>query len=144
MPSTPAPIPISIIPVLIALAISTIAIRPLEHCLFKLLTAVDSGKPATRAAARNSVAPPPGGRTEPTAISSTNLGSIPLRSITPLKTPARISAAAVSLKPPFPALVMAERRAQVTTMSSGCFSVRAETPFLLADPKWEATWERRC
>ena len=142
MLSTPAPIPTSIIPDLRALAMSTVACRPLEHCLFKLRTAVVSGNPATREAARNSVAPPPGGRTEPTATSSTRFGLIPLRSITALKTPASRSAAGVSLKPPFPPLVRAVRRAHVTTISSGCFSVRAAAPFL-PPPKWEETWFRR-
>src|ERR1700744_3916181 len=55
MLSTPAPTPISIIPDLMALAMSTQAIKPELHCLFKLLTAVVVGKPATIAAARNSV-----------------------------------------------------------------------------------------
>lgn len=142
MLSTPAPIPTSIMPVFSAFAISTTACKPLEHCLFKLRTAVDSGNPATSDAARNSVAPPPGGRTEPTATSLTSLGSMPLRSMTALKTPASRSAAAVSLKPPLPPLVMAERRAHVTTMSSGCFSVRPAAPLL--PPKWEETWVRRC
>jgi hypothetical protein len=119
MLSTPAPIPISIIPELIAFAISTHACRPEEHCLFKLLTEAETGKPATRAAARNSVAPPPGGKTEPTAISSTSAGSILERSMSDLNAPTRRSAAAVSLNPPLPPLVNAVRRHAVTTTWAG-------------------------
>jgi len=116
MLSTPAPIPISIMPDLMALAISTHACRPEEHCLFKLLTAAETGNPAAKAAARNSVAPPPGGRTDPTAISSTRPGSMFERSMRDLKAPMRRSAAAVSLKPPLPPFVNAVRRAAVTTI----------------------------
>lgn len=130
MLSTPAPIPTSMTPAFMALATSTIACRPLEHCLFKALTAEVSGKPAAKAAARNSVAPPPGGRTDPTAISSTSEGSILDLSIRALKAPTRRSAAAVSLKPPLPPFVMAVRRAHVTTISSGFFSRIAELPLL--------------
>ena len=116
MLSTPAPTPTSIMPELIAFAISTQACRPEEHCLFKLLTAAETGNPAAKAAARNSVAPPPGGRTEPTAISSTKAGSIFERSMSDLNAPTSISAAAVSLNPPFPPLVNAVRRHAVTTI----------------------------
>ncbi len=119
MLSTPAPTPISIIPELIAFAISTHACRPEEHCLFRLLTEAETGKPATRAAARNSVAPPPGGKTEPTAISSTSAGSIFERSMSDLNAPTRRSAAAVSLNPPLPPLVNAVRRHAVTTTWAG-------------------------
>ena len=77
-----------------------------------------SGKPAARAAARNSVAPPPGARTAPTAISSTREGSMPERWTSALKTPWRRSAAAVSLKPPLPPLVKGVRSAAVTTICS--------------------------
>jgi hypothetical protein len=115
MLSTPAPTPTSIIPELIAFAISTQACKPEEHCLFKLLTAAETGKPATRAAARNSVAPPPGGKTEPTEISSTSAGSIFERSMSDLKAPTSRSAAAVSLNPPLPPFVNAVRRHAVTT-----------------------------
>jgi len=114
--STPAPTPISIMPDLIAFAISTHACRPEEHCLFKLFTAAETGNPAAKAAARNSVAPPPGGRTEPTAISSTSPGSIFERSMRDLKAPTNISAAAVSLNPPLPPFVNAVRRHAVTTI----------------------------
>ena len=71
MLSTPAPIPISIIPAWIWFATSTQACRPEEHCLLTARTAVSSVKPATKAAARNSVAPAPGASTLPTATSST-------------------------------------------------------------------------
>lgn len=142
MLSTPAPMPTSIMPHLMALAISITAWSPLEHCLLRDLTAAVSGNPATRAAARNSVAPPPGGKTEPTAISSTKAGSILDFSIKDLNTPASRSDAAVSLKPPLPPLVKAVRRAQVTTMSSGCLAVIAETPPLPV--RCEVTCERRC
>lgn len=105
MLSTPAPMPMSIMPALMALAISTQAWRPELHCLFKLCTPVDEGKPAARAAALNSVAPPPGARTFPTAMSSTSEGSILERSSRDLKAPWRRSAQGVSLKPPLPPLV---------------------------------------
>lgn len=101
------------------LDISTIACNPLEHCLFRLFTAVLSVNPATRAAPRNSVAPPPGGSTLPTAMSSTREGSSFERAIRDLNAWTRRSAAGVSLSPPFPPLVKGVRRAQVMTMSSG-------------------------
>ena len=147
MLSTPAPIPTSIIPALIAFATSTQACNPLEHCLFRLLTAVLAGNPAANAAALNSVAPPPGARTVPTAMSSTSLGSNFDFEMTDLKTPWSRSAAAVSLKPPLPPRVMAVLRAHVTTTSSG------ERVRMLLEPvvdrsdsearRWEETWERR-
>ena len=125
MLSTPAPTPISIIPDFIALATSTHACKPLEHCLFKLFTADVTGNPAASAAARNSVAPPPGASTVPTAMSSTRDGSMPEREMRDLKVPWRRSAAAVSLKPPLPPLVIAVRRAQVmTTWKRGWVSRR--------------------
>lgn len=147
MLSTPAPIPTSIIPLLIALAMSTQACSPLLHCLFRLFTAVLSGKPAARAAARNSVAPPPGGSTEPTAMSSTRDGSMLERDRRFLKVPRRRSAAAVSLKPPRPPFVRGVRRAQVTTTSSGCLARIDSRPRGMSaseDLRWEVTWERRC
>ena len=85
----------SIIPHRMACTISTQAWRPEEHCLLSVLTAVVSGKPATRAAARYSVAPAPGERTLPTEMSSTRLGSILEREMRDLKVWARRSAAAV-------------------------------------------------
>lgn len=115
MCSTPAPTPISIVPVLIALAISTQACRPDAHCRFVVLTAVEVGKPAVIAAALYSVAPPPGARTFPTEISSTSDGSIPDRSISDLKAPTKRSAAQESLNPPLPPFVNAVRRHAVTT-----------------------------
>lgn len=54
-----------------------------------------SGKPATRAAARNSVAPDPGARTLPTAMSSTRLGSMRERERREERVCARRSGAAV-------------------------------------------------
>jgi hypothetical protein len=87
-----------------------------------------SGNPATRAAALNSVAPPPGGRTEPTAISSTREGSILEREIRALKVWTRRSAAAVSLRRPLPPFVKGVRRAHVITMSSGDFRRMASRP----------------
>ena len=145
--STPAPIPISIIPALIAFAISTHACNPLLHCLFRLLTAVLSGKPAASAAARNSVAPPPGGSTEPTAMSSTRDGEIFERCRRLWKVPTRRSAAAVSLKPPRPPFVKGVRRAQVTTTSSGCLASTDSRPRGMSaseERRCEVTWERRC
>ena len=126
--STPAPTPTSIIPVLIAFAISTHACNPLLHCLFRLLTAALAGKPAVNAAALNSVAPPPGGSTEPTAMSSTREGSILDRERRLLKAPTRRSAAGVSLKPPLPPFVNGVRSAQVTTTSSGCLAIMVSRP----------------
>lgn len=119
MLSTPAPIPISIMPVLIWLMTSMQACRPEEHWRFRVRTAVVSGKPATRAAARISVAPPPGARTVPTAISSTRAGSILERSRSDLRAPAIRSEAWVSLNPPLPPLVKGVRRAAVTTTWEG-------------------------
>lgn len=130
MLSTPAPTPTSIIPARIWFATSTHACRPEEHCLFSVRTAVDSGKPATRLAARISVAPPPGASTVPTQMSSTKEGSILERSMRPLSAPATRSAAMVSLKPPLPPLVKAVRRQPVTTMSSGFFSSSLALPSL--------------
>ena len=78
-----------------------------------------SGNPATSAAARNSVAPPPGGSTLPTAISSTSRGSSLERASRDLNAWTRRSAAGVSLSPPLPPLVKGVRRTQVTTISSG-------------------------
>ena len=136
-----APMPMSMVPHLIALAMSTQACRPDEHCLFSALTAVELGKPAARAAARNSVAPPPGARTLPTAMSSTSEGSMPERSMRLLKAPTRSSAPGVSLKPQRPPFVMAVRRAAVTTMSSGCFSITPGRPE--PDMWWETCSRRR-
>ncbi len=70
----------------------------------------------TNAAALNSVAPPPGGKTLPTAISSTKAGSILLLSINALNAPTSRSDAGVSLKPPLPPFVKAVRRHAVTTI----------------------------
>lgn len=116
MLSAPAPIPMSIIPALIWLATSITACRPDEHCRLSARTAVSSVKPATKAAARNSVAPAPGASTLPTAISSTRAGLILERSRTAFRMPARRSPAGVSLKPPLPPLVKAVRHAAVTTI----------------------------
>ena len=116
MLSTPAPMPTSIMPARIAFAMSTTACSPLLHWRFRLLTAVSAGNPAASAAARNSVAPPPGGRTDPTAMSSTRAGSMPERAMSARKAPCRMSAGIVSLKPPLPPLVMAVRSAHVTTI----------------------------
>lgn len=142
MLSTPAPIPISIIPVLIWLATSTQACSPEEHCLFNVLTAAVSGNPATKLAARISVAPPPGASTVPTQISSTRAGLILERSMVAFKTPAMRSAAAVSLKPPLPPLVRALRQAEVTTTSSGRFSRIFSRPPAVGLPViWPPSWE---
>lgn len=130
-----------------ALAMSTVACNPLEHCLFKLFTAVLSGNPATRAAPRNSVAPPPGGNTLPTAMSSTREGSSFERSIKDLKAWTRRSAAGLSLSPPFPPLVKGVRRAQVMTMSSGDLNRIDSRPRGMSaseEARCDWTWERRC
>lgn len=116
MLSTPAPMPTSIMPARIWLATSTQACRPEEHWRLRVRTAVDSGKPATRTAARISVAPPPGASTSPTHTSSTSAGSILERSIRPFSAPAIRSAAWVSLNPPLPPFVNAVRRHAVTTI----------------------------
>ena len=134
-------------PVLIAFAISTHACSPLEHCRLRLFTAAVSGKPAANAAARNSVAPPPGGKTDPTLMSSTKAGSSFERDRRALNAPYNRSEAAVSLKPPLPPLVKGVRRAQVTTMSSGCFARIDSEPRGMSDSeerRWEVTWDRRC
>jgi hypothetical protein len=75
-----------------------------------------SAQHTTKAAALNSVAPPPGGNTLPTAISSTSAGSILLLSISALNAPTSRSDAGVSLNPPFPPFVNAVRRHAVTTI----------------------------
>ena len=67
----------SIWPKAISLAIWLTAVRPDEHCLFTVLTAVVLGIPAARAAMRAAEAPPPGGRTFPTETSSMSFGSSP-------------------------------------------------------------------
>ena len=104
---------------------------------------METGNPATNAAARNSVAPPPGGSTEPTVMSSTREGSILERSIIPRRAPERRSCAGVSLKKPRPPFVCAVRRAQVMTMSSGC----GESIFSRGDLRGEVScdeiWARR-
>lgn len=130
-----------------ALVMSAHACNPLEHCLFRLFTAVLSGKPATSAAARNSVAPPPGGSTLPTAISSTREGSILERESRDLNTWTRRSAAGTSFSPPFPPFVKGVRRAQVTTISSGDLERTDSRPRGMSasdEARWDWTWERRC
>ena len=91
----------SISPTLISLAIWFTAVRPEEHCLFTVLIGVVFGMPAKRAAIRAAEAPPPGGKTFPTAMSSMRAGSNPAFVYVALRTPARISSGRVSLKPPF-------------------------------------------
>ena len=129
-----------------ALAMSMHACRPLEHCLFRLLTAVFSGNPATSAAALNSVAPPPGGSTEPTAMSSTSDGSSLDRERRALRAWTSRSAAGTSLSPPFPPFVKGVRRAQVTTTSSGDLERMDSLPRGMSasdEARWDWTWERR-
>ena len=141
-----------------ALAMSTHACRPELHCRFRLLTAVDSGNPAARAAARNSVAPPPGARTEPTAMSSTKAGSIRERVTRQVRVCTRRSAAAVSFSRPLPPRVKGVRRQAVTTMSSGDLERMYSRPEGMSDSeverfetlfdevpeeRWEESWERR-
>lgn len=138
--------PMSIMPERMALAMSAHACRPEEHCLLRDLTAVDSGKPATRAAARNSVAPPPGARTQPTATSSTSEGSMWDREMTDFRAWTSRSAPAVSLRRPFPPRVKGVRRAHVTTMSSPDFRSIDSRPRGIStseDFRCEATCERR-
>ena len=106
-----------------------------------------SGKPATRAAARNSVAPPPGGKTDPTARSSIKSGEMPERESRDLSVWARRSAAGTSLRPPRPPLVKGVRRHVVTTMSSGDL-VRGERAEAgdeegAVAERWDWIWERR-
>lgn len=57
----------------------------------------------------------------------------------------RRSAAAVSLRPPFPPFVKGVRRAHVMTMSEGDFESRPARPREASDPeeKCDRTWERR-
>lgn len=119
MDSTPAPIPTSIIPAEMALAMSTQAMRPDEHCRLRALTPVPTGKPALRAAARYSVAPAPGDKTLPTAMSWTSSGLIPDRLMIPSKAKVKRSAAAVSLRRPLPPLQKGVRRQAVMTTCCG-------------------------
>ena len=149
----------SIIPQRMALAMSTQAWSPDEHCRFRALRAVVSGKPATRAAARNSVAPAPGARTLPTEMSSTRLGSIWEREMRDLKPWARRSDATVlwvsmisgsqgwafpsiahSLKAPFPPRVSGVRSAHVTTTSSGDFRRMLSRPRAMS-ASLEVRWD---
>jgi hypothetical protein len=83
------------------------------------LTAAVTGNPAASAAALNSVAPPPGASTVPTAMSSTRAGSMPERERSEVKEETRRSAAAVSLSSPLPPRQMGVRRAQVMTIWRG-------------------------
>jgi len=112
------PIPISIWPIAISPAIWLTAVNPLEHWRLTVLIAVVFGIPAARAAIRAAEAPPAGGRTFPTAISSMREGSRLIFVYAARRTPDRISSGRVSLKPPFLAFVMAERTAQTMTTSS--------------------------
>lgn len=73
---------------------------------------------------RAAEAPPPGGSTFPTAISSMSLGSRLTRVYTALRTLERIKSGFVSLNPPFLPFVIAERRAETMTTSSSRFSRR--------------------
>jgi hypothetical protein len=133
-------------------------------------TAVSSVKPATKTAARISVAPAPGASTLPTATSSTRAGLILERSRMAFRTPARRSPAGVSLKAPLPPLVKAVRQAAVMTTycdihvsicykdsttgkrgmdaidrtSSGCFSSSFSRPPAVGLPEiWPPIWEIR-
>jgi hypothetical protein len=91
----------SICPARIWLAIWLTAVRPDEHCLLTVLIEVSTGMPAWRAAIRAAEAPPPGGRTLPTEISSMSLGSRLALEYAARRTCDRISSGLVSLKPPF-------------------------------------------
>lgn len=62
----------------ILLATSLTAIRPEEHCRLRATKGTVSGIPATRQAARCSVAPAPAARTFPQTTSPMSLGSIDL------------------------------------------------------------------
>jgi hypothetical protein len=59
------------------------------------------GMPARSMAIRATFAPPPGGRTLPTVMSSISFGSMPDRSSVALKTARRRSSGRASLRPPF-------------------------------------------
>lgn len=67
---------------------------------------------------RETVAPPPGGNTFPTMISSTSSGFNLTRSTQAFKAAAKSSSWCVSLKPPRLARVMGVRTAETMTMSS--------------------------
>ena len=70
-----SPMPMSIWPARIWLAIWLTAVSPEEHWRLMVLMEVSTGMPACSAAMRAAEAPPPGGRTLPTEISSMSLGS---------------------------------------------------------------------
>ena len=90
----------SIWPAIICAAIWLTAVRPDEHWRLTVAIDVETGMPAWRAAMRAADAPPPGGRTFPTLISSTSAGSRLTFVYTARRMPERISSGRVSLKPP--------------------------------------------
>lgn len=126
--STPAPMPMSIWPAAIWSAMWLTATRPDEHWRLTVATDEVVGKPAASWAMRATVAPPPGGRTLPTWISSTRSLLAPERSMTPSKTALRRSSGHASLRPPFLARVIGVRTAATMTTSSGFFWRRAALP----------------
>lgn len=95
-------------------------------------------------AMRATVAPPPGGRTLPTWISSTSCLSTPPRLTTSSKTVLRRSSGHVSFSPPFLARVMGVRHAATMTTSFGFWARRAALPPpALVLLSWETRPERR-
>lgn len=119
--STPAPIPISIIPALILAAIIELDSNPEEQNL--LITEIEtvSGIPAKNCPILEVRQPAPIYKTFPTQISSIFFGSIPDLLINPFKTVWSITSAPVSLYGPFLALVQAVLQAATTTTSSAFF-----------------------
>lgn len=119
--STPAPIPTSITPALILLAIIAQASNPLEQSLFIDTIVVVSGKPARNAAILCGISPAPDCKLFPTQISSTFLGSILVLSKIALNTGTKRPSHEVSLSPPFFALVNGVLKAAQMTTSSADF-----------------------
>mmetsp|Transcript_115437 Transcript_115437/g.327101 ORF Transcript_115437/g.327101 Transcript_115437/m.327101 type:complete len:392 (+) Transcript_115437:296-1471(+) len=117
--STPAPMPMSMTPVVIWPAIWTIVLRPLEHCRFCVAQDTVSGKPARNLA--GAAPAKPFGLQLPTAMSSTRRLSSPTLSQTAASTGARMSSGGVSLKDPLLALASADRSALTMTTSFGSF-----------------------
>lgn len=92
-------------------------------------------------AIRATEAPPPGGKTFPTWISSTISYLAPARSTAALKTATNNSSGQVSFNPPFLARVKGVRTAEQMTTSESHLVRAAARPTL--DPTWPANCETR-
>lgn len=116
--STPHPTPMSICPAVIALAMWATACSPEEHCLFRACREVVCGTPPRNPPILEVVAPAPGCRQFPTAMSSIFAGSRLALVYTSLRTCPRSCSGAVFLKDPFLALQRAVLEKDTITTSS--------------------------